>query len=647
MVRRSGVYILGVILLAAMGSSCTRYLGEQFPWSSSDQSASSGKTVRSNILRRDYAGSEACGKCHGEIYARFRRGPMHNMTRLPDSVGDRAPFDGRVFRFHEDSVVMEMRSSQRYLRVGSGRFGDKEFRVTKIIGGHHREDFAGVETSHATETNPDEIILPVSYMLGSGKLRYKGYSVMEPERPGLKPSAVWNRTCIFCHNTVPYLSTVLGALDGPESPGYQGESVEHWLPRAKRWTLAVTDTAGFLTELSNERKFLAGFDSDPRGQKHPAANPEDRKRELTAAFGETIETTRKHFGAKALLEVGIGCESCHGGSREHASDPNVKTSLEPRSPYLSLRKPSPDTGSGEQSKMRRHALQIDRVCARCHQVLFSGYPWTWEGRRRQDTLAGGAQINSGEARDLLLSKCSVTCTDCHDPHAHRDTVRLQTLEGPAGNAVCARCHAELVRPAALQAHAHHSPAGAGGLCINCHMPRKNMSLDSRLSRYHRVGSPDAVEKVEGDRPLECALCHADKTVGEMVDTMEAWWGKHYDRKAVTGLYGDWRAKSLEATLQLGKPHEQATALYLSGLGGDTSLVPLIVRQLTNPYPLVRYYADNALAALTGMASPLDLHRRDEQIQKDALEWMRSVQFPGTNRNKPDVQMERFPKDSLK
>ena len=80
-------------------------------------------------------------------------------------------------------------------------------------------------------------------------------------------------------------------------------------------------------------------------------------------------------------------------------------------------------------------------------------------------------------------------------------------------------------------------AGAGGRCLGCHMPKKNLSLDNRLGRYHRIASPTETAKVEGDRPLECALCHADKSVESLVATMEAWWHKSYDRARLRALYG--------------------------------------------------------------------------------------------------------------
>src|SRR6185369_6882762 len=142
--------------------------------------------------------------------------------------------------------------------------------------------------------------------------------------------------------------------------------------------------------------------------------------------------------------------------------------------------------------------------------------------------------------------------------------RLEQLGGPAGNAICARCHPALATAEGLRAHTHHGP-GAGSACVGCHMPKKNMGLSYELSRYHRIGSPTDEARVLGDRPLECALCHYDKSVEELVGDMERFWGKSYDRTALQALYGeDLSVKPLEATLARGKPQEQAVAIGVFG-----------------------------------------------------------------------------------
>lgn len=176
-------------------------------------------------------------------------------------------------------------------------------------------------------------------------------------------------------------------------------------------------------------------------------------------------------------------------------------------------------------------------------------------------------------------------------------------------------------PAAWRAHSHHDPQGAGGSCLGCHMPRKNLSLDLRLSRYHRIGSPDDPGKVESDRPLECALCHGDRSVRDLVDTLEAWWPRRYDRRRLTALYGDIDANPLRATLVRGKPHEQAVAAYLAGILGRGDWAPEVAAELEDPRPLVRFYADQALVRLLGGPSPVDLNQDTAAIRAQAAAWL--------------------------
>ena len=57
----------------------------------------------------------------------------------------------------------------------------------------------------------------------------------------------------------------------------------------------------------------------------------------------------------------------------------------PRSTFMKVTQPK---GWGPVGR----AEWINRTCARCHQVLFSRYPFTWEGgeRRAGAHLAGGS-----------------------------------------------------------------------------------------------------------------------------------------------------------------------------------------------------------------------------------------------------------------
>ena len=510
----------------------------------------------------------------------------------------RAPFDGRVWTFKADEARLEKVGDEYHIHVRSAQFGDHRYRVTRIIGGRAREDFAGVEID---PTNPSsghgggkEVILPVSYFFETNSFRLKGYSVMVGERPGLTTGAVWNQTCILCHNTAPIFPALWSALYGQGAPAYQGETVDERLPPDRRWRLEVTDDVAMRVAVENETRFLGAAPT----------LAEDPHR----ALSQGIRAMAGRFEGKHLLEVGIGCEACHGGSREHVQNPRIATAYEPRSPFLRV-------VSGPTNAPPTRAEAINHACARCHQVLFSRYPYTWEGGKRRSDTPGGSTTNSGEARDLLLGGCSkaLSCADCHDPHGGDNPGEMAAMGTKIGNARCVKCHSAYATDTSIREHTHHDPEGAGAACLNCHMPRKNLGLSYSLSRYHRIGSPNDPVRVEKDRPLECALCHADKTVEELVSTQERWWNKRYDREALRALYRDLDAFPLQATLVRGKPHEQAVAILSLLDQKVASALPQIARQIAHPIPLVRYQARKAIDAFLGRPCGIDLDRSVPEI----------------------------------
>src|SRR5579863_3313308 len=116
--------------------------------------------VSSNILRGDYAGSRACQSCHSDIYDKFMAAPMHNMTRLPNHESVLAPFNGEHFKLKDDDVLFETRGDDRYMTIASRLGPTRVFKITRVIGGHYREDFAGVEVGKGDTGN--ERIMPAS-----------------------------------------------------------------------------------------------------------------------------------------------------------------------------------------------------------------------------------------------------------------------------------------------------------------------------------------------------------------------------------------------------------------------------------------------------------------------------------------------------
>ncbi|APR79448.1 TPR domain protein [Minicystis rosea] len=578
--------------------------------------------VASNVERRDYAGSLRCAGCHASIYEAWRASPMRNMTRLARESGEpviRAPFDGSVFRFKGDRVTAFTEEGRRYMRVEAQGRAPQLFRVTRVIGGRYREDYVGREVSGTAADSPpvgdasDEPVLPVSYLLFAKSWRYKGYSVMVKERPHLGThGAPWRQTCIFCHNTAPYLATIYDDLLGG-GRSYQGSVSDRLLPADRLWKTTIADPTQIVRAASSELGVLG-------------APPLRAEATASDALEAVIAATWERFGEERLVEVGIGCEACHNGAREHVDDPSKRPTFAPRSPAIANLSPNPARTDATPSR----AEEINHVCARCHTVLFSRYPFTWEGGIRPRNASadpsskrpppGGSSINSGEARDFLLGACTskLACSACHDPHREDRREDLDRLGTIAGNDACTRCHERQRAPQALAAHTHHAPDGDGSACVGCHMPRKNTGLGYRLTRYHRIGSPTDAARVERDRPIECALCHADKSVASLVDTMERWWNKRFDRAALRRLYGDdLGVNALLATVALGKAHEQIAAAAVLGERGPREVAPALVPLMASEYPLVRGYAAHAVERLLGRPVPVDLDGEAKVIHSEA------------------------------
>src|SRR5262249_41362462 len=161
-------------------------------------------------------------------------------------------------------------------------------------------------------------------------------------------------TCIFCHNTAPYFSSLLGELYGRRAPSYQGEVVDRLLPSGMRSSIAVRDAPALTRALADELGFLSA---------PPLAQGDASPDTLKEALSVTIHATRERFTTSHLVEVGIGCESCHGGSREHVASVAKRPTFEIRSATLQARPSEWE----EKNRAPVRARAINRTCARCHQ----------------------------------------------------------------------------------------------------------------------------------------------------------------------------------------------------------------------------------------------------------------------------------------
>src|SRR6185312_14373355 len=156
-------------------------------------------------------------------------------------------------RVGDDVCTMEMHGADRVMRLESPK-GNHTFVVTKVVGGRYREDFVGIEQ------NGDgvEHVLPATYVFSTKSWRYKGYSVMVPERPRMSWQGVWSQECIGCHNTLPLATLLYDDLYGLALPPYQGKMQDRVLPESRTWPARATDVHGLEGVLADEIRFLGG-----------------------------------------------------------------------------------------------------------------------------------------------------------------------------------------------------------------------------------------------------------------------------------------------------------------------------------------------------------------------------------------------------
>ena len=219
--------------------------------------------LASNLLRGDYAGSAACADCHPAIYAAWERSAMHGMTRDAKTAAIRAPFDGATLQVGSDRATMMLRGGERVVEIATQR-GAQTYRVTKVVGGHYREDFVGVAVRGDAGGGDDgsaapgaERVLPATYVFSTGSWRYKGYSVMVKERPAIVIGGRWSRECLPCHNTLPLATMLYDDID-PRVPSYQGKLSDRVIPASRAWAARAIDEPGLGRALGDEIAFLGG-----------------------------------------------------------------------------------------------------------------------------------------------------------------------------------------------------------------------------------------------------------------------------------------------------------------------------------------------------------------------------------------------------
>lgn len=484
----------------------------------------------SNIYKYDYVGPDTCGGCHADNHEKWKEHPHSRMNRNASAstvVGDFA--DARI-DYGDGHAIFSKGRGEYLVTIFSGEQAVRQYRVTRVVGSRFIQMYIGTQVEGPEPPGDpvftDEVKLPFAYWIERKEWFPQSYDenvegveygadqkLTAAYRYDGKASGRWEHVCIKCHNTYPY------AL--------------RFDPAAKGATLGFQPSEVSLKSLP--------IALPPRGDELAGIDP------------------------SSLVTMGISCESCHFGGREHA-EKGAKISFVPKGADLTVSFASEGTGQTP------HV--VSSICRQCHSAEPQGplYP------------DGSASWNAREAVDLMEGACKskISCVSCHDPH-QAGPKRADAPDDPAHVQACLGCHEDLRAPEAALQHSKHEST----TCLDCHMPRIVHGL-AGFTRSHHISSPTDPRMLATDQPNACNLCHLDKSMKWTLDALDSKWGKKVDLGAGftpsdEPLGPRWLRHDRPVVRHV------AAAAYGRSTLGPAEVLPRILPLLDDPSPPVRMF----------------------------------------------------------
>ena len=481
-----------------------------------------------------------------------------------------AEFAGSSIDYADGSATFERRDGDFVMSISHQGVLVRRYKVTRTVGSRFYQMFIGLQIEGPEpKSDPvyrDEGKLPFVYWIARKQWFPQTYDEL-PSEPEYQPDGTlspfyafyrkrhgtYRRNCILCHNTYAYATRF--------APVAQGA--------------------------------ILGF---------PVADLQlPASSHGNAVDSRELPTLQPH----ELITLGISCESCHFGGREHAVEGH-RIRFAPSGANLSFPKATEQLiAQGAES-----AYLVNAICAQCHSAKAQGITYP----------SGSASWNSREATDMASGACAgaIKCTDCHNPHQAGPNQPVKH-DAPGHVAACLRCHQQYAEPDAAMLHTGH-PAAAEVSCLDCHMPRIVHGL-ADIIRTHQISSPTHAQMFEGDYPNACNLCHLDRSVEWTLAALDEHWQRRVlptrDTSSQPGPAGPrWLKHPVPIVRQV------AAHAY-----SRSSLVPgqleLVLPILEDPIPANRMFGLLAVERLLGRELPLSSYTpwaspAERQQQVDAL-----------------------------
>jgi predicted CXXCH cytochrome family protein len=444
----------------------------------------------------------------------------------------------------------------------AGEESRRVFRVDRLVGSHWFQQMLHLDPEGRY------LRLPLAYHIVEKRWIHINGAFLVPDSTSFFDKvAIWNQTCVYCHNTRP--------VKNPEKvlPGQ--------MP-------AFNTQVGELG-ISCEACHGAG-EYHVRAHQNPV-------RRLSQHYSGEADHTIINPAKLSVAQSSEICGRCHAGALPRFAEWDQDTFADPFLPGRDLKRFWYVVYS-EAEQMERLKYQ-DNVSFRPQR------PQPLDGRFWGD---GTPLTTALEYQGMAMSKCykdgkgEMSCLTCHSMHQSKPN--HQVKEGMRTNAACYGCHERYRDRERLVEHTHHAADSSGSLCSNCHMPYQVYSLLD-THRSHRISIPRVRDSRGTGKPHACNLCHLDKSLGWTSDNLLEWYGTRPEP-----LTEDERSIA-SSVLHLTQSDARTRAIFAGAFSwpdaqqasGRDWPVPLLTRTLEHErYEAVRYLTHRALRSLHGKAA---------------------------------------------
>lgn len=425
-----------------------------------------------------YSGSEACGRCHIDIYRQWSQSGMSKMLRpylAQDVIGDFEKknefYDGDDLVYSDGKVQVAPRAdrslfARMVIRGGRHYFDIKEsdgrwhsYPVDYIIGSKWQQ-------AYATKLANGQIhVFPVQYSAVEKRwLNYwkiidaEGSERADPHNwERLDASTSYDLNCAVCHTS--QLRNTLGGGLGPDNIVFREPGIG--------CEMCHGPSAGHVAAMTHG-KFQAMNPLDP-----PVDFNRIRNREFVAI-----------------------CAQCHMQSNDHRGSPRGELNYSSTGTFF----------------LKNAALPLSE---------FTRGAFFKDGRFTQATF----MVEALE-RSQCFRKGQASCGTCHDPHGHDEASNPTSLKfKDEPDRMCTGCHTQFQDRAQAAAHTHHPAGSEASQCVSCHMPRIVEGMLMRVRSHQIDDIPNAAMTLrfgQQESPNACLLCHSDKSLQWLEAQLRSW-----------------------------------------------------------------------------------------------------------------------------